>query len=56
MSKFRQVLTAYYEIVVEAKDMYEADKKISKMSEEDIIENGRLTYIDFETSELPENY
>lgn len=56
MPKFRQVLTAYYEVIVEAYDKYEADEKIASMSESEVVESGNLTYIDFDTSEFPEEY
>lgn len=54
MSKFRQTLTAYYEVIVEADDMYAADEKVSSLSYSEIVDSGNLTYIDFDTQELPE--
>lgn len=56
MPKFKQTLTAYYDVIVEAEDMYEADSKVAAMSEEDVVTSGRLTYVDFDTSEFPEEY
>jgi len=57
MPKFRQTINVSYDVVVEADDMYEADKLITNMSYNEILaaSTGR-PYVDTDTSEFPEEY
>ena len=56
MPKFQQTINGTATLVVEAEDMYEADEIISRMTDEEIQEQGQIEWYAYDTEELPREY
>jgi hypothetical protein len=54
MPKFECQATAYYKVIIEAEDTYEADEIFRNMKPREVVEKGALTFVSTDMSELPQ--